>query len=218
MGTIARMAETPEPLSANDWLPPPESLYRMSVEKYEAMVASGVFTKRDRFELLNGFLVTKMTQYPPHAATCDGLCLTLQSLLPAGWSIRNGRPLRIPSRSSEPEPDVAVVRGGWRQYQARHPEPKDVALLVEVADSSLRDDRTIMARIYGGGGVPVYWIVNLVDRRVEVHREPSATGYGQIELFAEGTSVPVVIDGVEVGRIAVNDILPNRDPASEDQQ
>jgi Uma2 family endonuclease len=217
MSTIAQAAEVPETRSADDWLPSPESLYRMSVEKYEAMVASGAFTKQDRFELINGFLVSKMTQYPPHSAACDGTCLALQALLPVGWYVRNDRPLRIPSRSSEPEPDVTVVRGSWRDYEARHPEPADVVLLVEVADSSLRDDRTVMARIYGGGGVPVYWIVNLVDRQVEVHQGPSAQGYGRIEVFAEGASVPVVIEGVEVGRIAVGDILPTRNPTPEDR-
>jgi Uma2 family endonuclease len=218
MSTIAQAAEVPETLPADDWLPPPESLYRMSVEKYEAMVASGAFTKQDRFELINGFLVTKMSEYPPHAVASTLLCQVFWRLVPEGFHLRLDKPLKIPNRSSVPEPDLVLARGMAQDFLAGHPEPKDAPIVVEVADSSLRDDRTVMARIYGGGGVPVYWIVNLVDRQVEVHQGPSAQGYGRIEVFAEGASVPVVIEGVEVGRIAVGDILPKRNPTHEDQQ
>jgi len=204
------MAEVPERLSANDWLPSPESLYRTNMEKYGAMVAPGVFTKRDRLELIKGFLLTKTSEYPTHAITSMLLSEAVRSLQPVGFHLRLDKRLRIPNRSSVPEPDLVLARGPIQGFLEAHPEPKDVALLVEVADSSLRDDRTIMAQIYAGGGVPVYWIVNLVDRQVEVQREPSAKGYGQVEVFAAGSSIPVVIDGSEVGRIAVGDILPKR--------
>ncbi len=190
-----------------DWLPPPESVYRLSVEKYEAMVATGVFTKSDRFHLINGILVAKMTEYPPHAAACDTTHLALQSLLPAGWYIRVGKPLRIPSRSSVPEPDLVITRGLPRAYFQRHPEPADVALVIEVADSRLKEARALAA-VYGGGGVPVYGIVNLVDRQVEVYSGPCPDGYQSRQDFTEGSDVAAVIEGREVGRIAVAELLP----------
>jgi Uma2 family endonuclease len=190
-----------------DWLPPPESVYRLSVEKYEAMVATGVFTKSDRVHLINGILVAKMTGYPPHAAASDATRLALESFLPGGWYIRGDKPLRIPSRSSVPEPDLVITRGLPRAYFHRHPEPADVALVVEVADSRLKEARDLVA-VYGGGGVPVYWILNLVDRQVEVYTGPCPDGYQSRQDFAEGKDVAAVIEGREVGRIAVAELLP----------
>ncbi len=92
------------------------------------MVASGVFTKRDRLHLINGFLVAKMTEYPPHAAACDGVRLAIEALLPAGWYVRPDKPLKIPNCISVPEPDVVVARGTWRDYDQHHPEPAQVPL------------------------------------------------------------------------------------------
>ncbi len=188
-----------------DWVPSP--LHRISLEQYEAMVESGIFTARDRIHLIKGYLVAKMTQYSPHS-TADDLCgEALGKVIPAGWYVRPSKPIRLPEQVSEPEPDRCVVRGTIREYSRRHPGAADVGLVVEVLDSSLRENRK-MAQIYGASGIPVYWIVNLVDNRVEVHTEPSSVGYSTITVFPAGQSVPVVIGGVEVGQIAVSDILP----------
>src|SRR5438045_5511312 len=90
------------------WVPSP--LYRMTLEQYEAMVASGAFTARDRFHLINGYLVSKMTQNPPHS-TADDLCgSALDRTIPAGWYVRSAKPVRIPSQISKPEPDRCVGR------------------------------------------------------------------------------------------------------------
>jgi Uma2 family endonuclease len=187
------------------WIPSP--LYRFSLERYEELVESGAFTTRDRFHLINGYLVARMTQNPPHN-TADDLCgAALQRVMPPGWYIRAAKPVRIPNRVSKPEPDRAIVRGSIRDYARRDPDPSEVALVVEVADSSLRDDREL-ARVYGGGGIPVYWIINLVDRQVEVYTLPDQGGYRSQTIFQPGQDVPVVIGGVEVARIPVDDLLP----------
>ena len=209
MATIAPAlpAQFPSPST-----PLPRSLYRLSIDKYEAMVRSGIFTKRDRLELIEGFLVAKMTQYPPHAAVCEMARDTLVKVLPAGWHVRGEKPVRIASRVSLPEPDLVVARGTSRDYLARHPEPADVALVIEVADSSLDDDRNVMSRVYGGGGVTRYWIVDLVDRQLEVYFGPSGPseplGYRHCEVCRPGQEIAVVIDGTEVGRIPVAELLP----------
>ncbi len=201
MSTVSSTVAPPAP----EWVPAP--LYRLSLEKYEAMVDSGVFTARDRLHLINGFLVAKTTQKPPHS-TADDLCgAALVPLIPAGWYVRPAKPIRLPDQVSKPEPDRCVVRGTIRDYGNRDPVAADVALVVEVSDSSLSDDRKL-ARIYGAGGIPAYWIVNLVDRQVEVYTLPYADGYHARQDFACGQLLPVVIDGAEVGRIAVVDILP----------
>jgi Uma2 family endonuclease len=199
------LTKSRKPSSDRSWIP--SSLYRLTLEQYEAMVATGIFTGRDKVQLINGYLVAKMTQNTPHA-TADDLCGDrLNRMIPRGWYVRVAKPIRLPSESSEPEPDRCVVRGGIRDYSARHPGPADLALVVEVADSSLDDDR-MQADIYGRAGIPVYWIINLIDRQVEVYSNPGPSGYQSLEIFAPPHVLTVMIDGVEVGEIPVAEILP----------
>jgi Uma2 family endonuclease len=129
----------------------------------------------------------------------------------ANWLARaSGR--AVTTRDSEPEPDVSVVRGRRRDYADRHPGPEDVALLVEVADTSLERDRGWKKRIYAAAGIPCYWIVNLIDGQVEVHAQPSGPGeqadYAAHQVYRRGDRIPVVLDGAEAGTIAVDDLLP----------
>ncbi len=197
------------PTADPGWIPSP--LYRMTVEQYEVMVASGAFSKKDRFHLINGYLVAKMTQNPPHVIADDLLGAELARIIPADrYYIRVAKPIRLPDRDSEPEPDRCVARGTIRDYEGRHPGPDDVALVVEVADSSLAEDRTLAAEVYGPAGLPIYWIINLVHRQVEVYTDPGPGGYRSRAVYSEGQSVPVVIDGQRLGEIAVADILPSR--------
>ena len=180
--------------------------FRMSIEQYEKLVDSGVFTKRDKLQLINGILVAKLTQNDPHC-TADTLCRdALMRLVPSCWHVRSDKPVRLPP-GSKPEPDQCVVRGSVRDYTRQSPGPADVGLLVEIADSSVVADR-LLAKMYGGSGIGIYWIVNLVDRQVEVYTSPMPDGYGNVQVYKPGQDVPVVFDGSEVGRIAVSDILP----------
>jgi Uma2 family endonuclease len=93
------------------------------------------------------------------------------------------------------------------EYLDRHPEAADAALVIEVADSSLAKDRR-RRRTYGPAGIPVYWIVNLNSRQVEVYARPKGNGYESRTVFKAGKELPLVIDGAVVGSIAVADILP----------
>jgi Uma2 family endonuclease len=188
----------------------PSPLYRMTLEQYESLIASGFFTKRDDVHLINGYLVTRMPESPPHGTVCEAIRQALDAILLAlavTWHLRSDKPLRIPALSSMPEPDLVIVRGTWRDYLPRHPEPADTALVAEVSNTSLDEDRA-MADIYAAGGVPVYWIVNLVHGQVEVYSDPGPSGYQSHEVLAPGHVLRVVIDGVEVGEIPVADILP----------
>ncbi len=204
MSTITA-TKSRKPSSDRCWIP--SSLYRLTLEQYEAMVDAGIFTGRVKVHLINGFLVAKMTQNTPHA-TADELCGDLLNrVIPAGWSVRAAKPVRLPTESSEPEPDRCVVRGRIRDYAARHPGPADIALAVEVADSSLEDDR-MQADIYGRAGIPVYWLINLIDRQVEVYSNPGPSGYQSLEVFVPPHVLTMTIDGVEVGEIPVAEILP----------
>jgi Uma2 family endonuclease len=184
----------------------------MTVDEYERMVAAGFIPSRNRIHLINGYLVDKTTQNPPHTIADMRCGDELDRVLPPGWHVRPAKPVRLPAQDSEPEPDRCVVRGTIDDYAERHPGPEDIALLVEAADSSLAEDCDYAARLYGPAGIPVCWIVDVNGRRVEVYTGPGAQGYGSSEVYAEGQSVPVVIAGREVGRFAVADILPPRRP------
>jgi Uma2 family endonuclease len=180
--------------------------FRMSIDQYERLVGSGVFTKRDRLQLVDGILVAKMVQNLPHSVA-DLLCgKALARVIPPGWHLRPDKPVRLPP-DGEPEPDQCVVRGEERDLSARHPGARDVGLLVEIADTSLAADR-MMARTFSAGGIAVYWIVNLPESHIEVYTDPTPDGYATMRVYKAGDDVPVALDGAEVGRISVTDVLP----------
>jgi Uma2 family endonuclease len=201
---MSTAATTGSPAARPRWIP--SSLYRMSLEKYESLIDSGFFSKRDDVHLISGYLVNRMPESPLHGAVCEVIRLALEAILLAAWHIRSEKGLRIPSQISVPRPDLVVVRGAPRDYLARYPEPADTAMVVEVSITSLDEDRA-MAGIYGAGGIPVYWLVNLVDRQVEVYSDPGPDGYRTHEVLAPGHALHLVVGGVEIGEIAVSDIL-----------
>jgi Uma2 family endonuclease len=198
----------PAPAVAQDV--PDEPIYRLSVEQYHRMIEAGVLDEDDPVELLEGWLVKKMPKNPPHGYAKWKLAELLRGTIAGGWIVKAEDP--VTATDSEPEPDLTVVRGRIDDYRTRHPGPEDTALAAEVADSSLRRDRGLKKRIYARAGIPVYWIVNLVDRRIEVYTEPSGPAetpdYGRREDFGPEAEVPVALDGREVGRIAVREVLP----------
>ena len=187
-----------------------DPFYRMSVEQYDEATAQGILTKYDPIELIEGLLIAKMRKTPPHSVSIGLTRDALAGLMPEGWHVSTYCPLA--TGDSEPEPDQLVIRGQLRDYPDRHPGPGDVALAVEVADLSLDFDRSIKCRIYARADVATCRIVNLVDRQVEVHTEPSgpadSPGYARREVFGPDAEIPVVLDGREVGRVAVRDVLP----------
>jgi Uma2 family endonuclease len=185
-------------------------LHRFSIDDYEAMEESGLITRADRVVLLDGLLVKKMTEGPRHATVKHRVYRALEGVLPPGWHARMESPVRLPSpvnRQSEPEPDVAVVRGEINTYEQRHPGPEDAALVVEVARRSLAVDRKGMAR-YAYHGIPVAWLVNLRNDTVEVYTGPSGPskkpGYADTEVKRRGDQLEVMLGGARHGRIGVD--------------
>jgi Uma2 family endonuclease len=183
---------------------------RITLGQYERMVAAGVFADRAPIELLDGELVEKMTQNPPHTVSDEGCGDELARVVPVGWHVRSGKPVRLPPQDSEPEPDRSVVRGSRRDYETRHPGPSDIALVVEVSDATIAQDQGRKLRGYATAGIPIYWIVNLIDDQVEVYTEPEPGAYRSKVDYQRDQLVPVIIDGSQVGEIAVNDIMPRR--------
>jgi Uma2 family endonuclease len=174
------------------------------------MVQAGILTADDRVELLEGWLVAKMTKNPPHRIATRRTRVSLESLVGAGWYVDTQEP--VVTADSEPEPDVAVIRGKTEDYADHNPGADRVGLVVEIADVTLLRDRRLKTRIYGHAGIPVYWILNLIDRRLEVFTNPTgasdAPGYGSETIYGADQQVPLALDGVELGRLLVHDLLP----------
>jgi Uma2 family endonuclease len=186
----------------------------MSLEQYHAIAEAGLLGPGDRVVLIDGLLVNKMTKGPQHSSSSNLGRDAIASVLPPGWHVRKEDPIGLPegpSGPSEPEPDLAVVRGSVRDFTGRHPLPGDVSLVVEVAKSSLRFDREMLAR-YAWAGIPSVWIINLVSRTVEVYSDPTGPGddprYRTAETVGEDGSLRVVLDAREFGPIAVRGLLP----------
>jgi len=176
--------------------------------EYERLVDLGTFAG-ERLELLDGLLVVQEPQGSPHAAIVAHIGPVLAAAFGPGWHPRLHAPLALDD-DSEPEPDVAIVAGAPRDYVTAH--PARAALVVEVADSSLRLDRRLKAGLYARAGLPEYWIVNLVDGALEVHREPQPApdaaygwAYRSVDVLRPPASVsPLAAPGA---RIPVADLL-----------
>lgn len=187
----------------------PLSFHRFTVEQYHAMIDAGIFAGDDRCELLEGWIIDKMVQNPPHA-TCIVLTQAyLQSKLPSDWVLRTQLPITL--ATGEPEPDFLVARGPARRFLQSHPTPKETGLLIEVADSTLAIDRELKSLAYARAGVQVYWIINLIDSRIEVFTDPKggkSPSYRQQREYSATQSVPLILDGHEIARIPVRELLP----------
>jgi Uma2 family endonuclease len=131
----------------------------------------------------------------------------LRALLGGKWCLRGESPANIPP-FDEPEPDIVIARGTRATYLERHPDPVDIGLIAEVSDTIYHRDRGKKWEANARSGIPVYWIVNLTRRRVEVYTDPTPEGYGSRREYHAGESILVVLDGEQIGRVAVNDILP----------
>ena len=190
---------------------PPLPVRRFTVDEYHQMIQAGVLDEDDDVELLEGWIVPKMARNPTHDGVVSMVMTdVLTPRLPRGWFCRGQS--AITTADSEPEPDVAVVRGTSRDYLVRHPMPADMALVIEVADSSLSRDRSHKAWIYAAAAVPVYWIINLVDHQIEVYTDPTgpdaAPVYRAHQDYQAGDLIPFVVDGREFGPIPAQELLP----------
>ncbi len=188
---------------------PALSFHRFTVEQYHAMIDAGILKSGERCELLEGWIIDKMTINPPHA-TCISLVQTyLLSKLPSDWMLRIQLPITL--ATGEPEPDLLVARGPIRRYGQSHPTPKETGLLIEVADSTLDLDREFKSLIYAKAGFQVYWIINLIDSRIEVYTDPiggKSPAYRKQSDYSAEQVVPIILDGREIARIPVRELLP----------
>jgi Uma2 family endonuclease len=178
--------------------------------EYERMIEHGLFQPEDRVELIDGEILTMAPQYSPHAATVMHVQKVLEAAFGSGYHARVQMPFAL-DPMSEPEPDLAVVSGVALDYLDGHPEV--AALILEVADTTLSFARRWKGSLYARAGIADYWIVNLVDRRLEVYRAPVADSsapygwrYATVERLRTGEAV--VSLAAPDANVAVAELLP----------
>lgn len=161
---------------------PHERLF--SVEEYYRMAEVGIIGRDERVELIDGRIVAMNPIGSPHAWCANRTTRVFARRDDCMVSIQN--PIRL-GDNGEPEPDLVVMRP--ETPMDRHPRSEDILLVVEVADSSLAYDRRTKAPLYARHGIPELWIADLGGERVEVHREPSASGYRVVEAVGRGRQI-----------------------------
>jgi Uma2 family endonuclease len=185
-------------------------LHRFTLLEYERLIDHGFLDEDDPIELVDGLLLVKEPQSSAHRTAVLLVAKALERAFGDGWFVQTQSPIILGDRS-EPEPDVCVVQGSPRDYVDSH--PRRPVLLVEVAQSGLGLARGRKASAYGRAGIADYWIVNLVDRVLEVHREPARPGpalrhwrYLSIETLAAVATLSPLAAPSAVVRVV--DLLP----------
>ena len=208
------MAKDPgEPAWERDGDPEEEPLWpypirKFTVEEYESMIGAGFFDANPKFELLDGWITPKMAIDPSHSRTVRLLTACFNRRLADGWIVSVQQPVR--TGRSEPEPDLAILPGTEDDYDGRHPNASEAAIVVEVGNSSLDRDRELKLPIYASARVVQYWIVNIIDHRVEVYTQPRGgkkPGYKSCVHYAKGDEIPLVLAKKKVGSLPVSEFL-----------
>ena len=176
------------------------------------MIQAGALTTEDPIELLEGYIVRNdRPRRPPHEYVREILPHVIGPRLPEDWQMRAWGAVTL--ADSEPEPDLTVYYGTIERYYDHFPAPSEIALVGEVSGiESLERDRSLKLRVYARANIGVYWIINLVDRQVEVYTDPTGPAlnphYRQRKDLRPGDQVTLMIAGQNCGVIAVDDLLP----------
>lgn len=186
-------------------------LRRFSVREYQLMIASGILEEDEPVELLEGMIVQVPLQNPPHSSAVYKAQQVLPPIVPEGWIVRIQLPILV--SGSQREPDISVVRAPISRYAQRHPTRSDIAMLGEIADSTIKKDRQVLAALYARDRIPVYWLINIPDAQIEVYTEPciddtGAAYYKTRQDYGRKDTLPIVIKLRIVGKVRVRDLLP----------
>jgi Uma2 family endonuclease len=176
-----------------------------TVDEYHQLMDKGVFHPEERVELIVGQIIQMSAKGTAHTSATRRTSNIIRNFLGNRASVYTQDPIQL-NDSSEPEPDVSVVRFDPLDYSQQHPTAADVYLIIEVADTSLTYDTEIKAQIYAQSGITDYWVLDVNDRRLIVFREPHQTGYkSQVILDEPQTITPLAFPDLA---IALTDILP----------
>ncbi|MEY4531724.1 MAG: hypothetical protein RLZZ156_2445 [Deinococcota bacterium] len=176
-------------------------LWRFGIGQYHQMIRQGIL--EDRVELLDGWVVEKMPKNPPHSLA-NALTRAYFEGLGLEFLVRTQEPITL--LSSEPEPDVVLVKGMLRDYANRHPSAEEIVLVIEISDSTLERDRVWKQRIYAESNIAMYWIVNLVDKQLEIYSQPKHGQYAEPQIYQLTQVVDFKLEQ-KVYRVAVQDLM-----------
>jgi Uma2 family endonuclease len=178
---------------------------RISVDRYQKMVATGVLTERDRIELIDGEMINMAPIGPKHAALTARLTKLLVLAVGDTAIVSPGGPVNL-GDFSEPQPDLLLLRPRGDYYARKIPDASDVLLLIEISDSTLAFDQTTKRALYARHGVVEYWIIDVEAKRIQLHREPQVNGsYAQAHGFGmTDTVAPQALPSV---RLMVQDLF-----------
>ena len=156
--------------------------------EYYRMIESGIIREGERVELILGQIFTMAAKGTRHTVATTRLITELPMLIQRRAIVRCQEPITLPN-NSEPEPDIAIVRLRSDDYINSHPAPADIILVIEVADSTIKFDRETKAPLYAAAGISEYWIINLLDNRLEIYRQPEGNIYASIEIITPPRSI-----------------------------
>ena len=160
--------------------------FRWTVDRYQQAVAAGMLLPDDRYELIEGDLITVVPPKPPHTAIVKRLHrLLLLNLDDNAYDVSSQQPVNL-APDSHPEPDVMVAQGPTSRFDDRHPTPVDMLLVIEVADTSLQYDREVKVPLYARYAIPEAWVVDVANRAIEVYRDPSHASYTKVSCHTDG--------------------------------
>ena len=195
-------------------------LMPLNVDQYHRMIETGILPEGSNVELLDGLLVLKdrrdaegdiMNVGPRHSSFVTALFKFLDQLVEnRGFHVRCQQPITLPP-GNEPEPDVSVAIGDWQRYFDRHPTASELAVVIEIADSSLQQDRDMKQRIYASAGIPTYWIVNVVEQQIECFTQPTqdSSRYQDRQVLQRGDSISLALQPGETVSFALAELFPN---------
>ena len=175
-------------LPAQTVIESPTNLKYWTVQDYYRMSDLGIFDPNERTELIAGQIVLMTAKGTPHVITLQLLANHIQSQLGTTALIRTQDPIRL-DNFSEPEPDLAIVKGTILDYAAQHPVPEDIYLVIEVADSTLKQDCQVKDKLYARSNIAEYWVVDINNRQVHIFRDPTSTGYTSQLILSETHSI-----------------------------
>lgn len=187
--------------------------FPLTIDVFDQMIEAGLLPPDRRVYLLGGRLFEKMAKTMVHGSVGAAVTQTIVRCLPEGWSLWPESTILL-DPANAPLPDFALIRTGdlmGRVQPERYPGPGDVGLLIEIAVTSLRDDLTTGLDLYARAGISAYWVIDVLGRRILAHGEPRvSTGraeYTRLTIYRSGDTIPLVLDGAEVARIAFDDLL-----------
>jgi Uma2 family endonuclease len=159
-----------------------------TVQEYHHMSELGILDASDRTELINGKIVLKSAKTAFHVIALRLLASFLEESLDESVLVRTQDPILLDD-FSEPEPDLAIVKGTMFDYADRHPSPEDVYLVVEIADSTLKKDCEVKDKLYARSNIADYWVIDVKNRQVHIFRTPTPTGYASHLILSDSQTI-----------------------------